>query len=250
MESRVALISGSTAGLGLDLAVKLARAGHAVAVNGRSPERVDAAVAHVETEVEGAKVHAAPADISDPDQVDAMVEAARGALGPIGMFVHSAVLRNERTLVETTNEVWNDNIGACLNGAFYCTRAVLPDMLERGWGRVIYFGGISTQLGSPGRAALIAAKNGLYGLTKAVSAEVGHRNVTVNAVSPGVIEDEPEAMPDDDRTERRRALVEGARIPRFGTTAEVNAMVLFLLGEEAGYITGQHLAVTGGLVPC
>jgi NAD(P)-dependent dehydrogenase (short-subunit alcohol dehydrogenase family) len=247
---RVALITGSTAGLGLDLAAQLTRVGHAVAVNGRSGERVRAAIAAVRAEVPGAELFAAPADITDSAQVDDMVARCRDALGPIDMLVHAAVVRNEAPLIETSDEAWEENFGACLDGAFYCTRAVLPDMLERGWGRIVYYGGISTEIGIAGRAALVAAKNGLYGLTKAVAAEVGDRGITVNAISPGVIEDDPDAMADDERTARRRALIDGSRLKRFGTTREVNAATMFLLSEDGGYVTAQKLSVSGGLVAC
>lgn len=251
MTSRVALISGSTAGLGLDLAIQLGRAGHAVAVNGRSPDRVEAAAEAVRAEVPEAKVFPAVADFTNSDEVNEAVARTKEALGPIDAFVHTAVVRNEERLVDTTDEVWEENLGACLHGAFYGTRAVLPDMLDRGWGRIVYYGGISAELGFPGRAALIAAKNGLYGLVKAVATEVGERNVTVNAVSPGVIEDDPDGMPDDARTATRTALIrDKSRIPRFGTTREVNAMTLFLLSEDGGYVTAQRLSVSGGMINC
>src|SRR5680860_225865 len=117
VESRVALISGSTAGLGLDLAVRLTRAGHSVALNGRSADRVGAAVADVESAVPGAKVVGLPADMTVSTEVDLMVERCKEQLGPVDMFVHAAVVRNEHTLVETTDEVWKENMGACLDGA-------------------------------------------------------------------------------------------------------------------------------------
>lgn len=250
MEPRVALISGSTAGLGLDLAVRLCRAGHRVALNGRDRARVSKAVVDVQSAVPDAEVTGFAADVSDSRQVTHMVRGCKDEFGPVDMFVHAAVVRHEAPLIDTTDQMWRVNMGACLDGAFYCTRAVLPDMVERGWGRIIYLGGISTELGLPGRAALIAAKNGLYGLTKAVAAEVGHRNITVNSVSPGIIEDEPDMMADDERTARRTALMETSRLRRFGTTREVNATVMFLLSEDGGYVTAQRWSVSGGLVAC
>ncbi len=247
MTQRVALVVGSTQGMGLDLAVRLARRGHAVAVNGRQQERTDAAVAHVLAEVPGARVIGVAADASTSAGVDGLVERVVDELGPIGILIHSAVTRLEDRTVDTTDEDWATTMRVVLDGAFYCTRAVIPHMREIGWGRIVYLGGISTEVGMEGRVALIAAKNGVYGMTKAVAAEVGRYGITVNVVSPGVIEDDPDAMPDDERTRRRTAMIAGNRIPRFGTTPEVDETVMFLVGEDAGYITAQKISVSGGL---
>jgi len=247
MERRTALVVGSTQGMGLDLAVRLARRGHAVAVNGRAQERVDDAVAHVLREVPGATVVGVAADASTSSGVESLVTRTREQLGPIGIMIHAAVTRLEDATENTTDEDWSTTMRVVLDGAFYCTRAVIPDMRGLGWGRIVYLGGISTEVGMEGRVALIAAKNGVYGMTKAVAAEVGRFGITVNIVSPGVIEDDPDAMPDDERTRRRTAMISGNRIPRFGTTSEVDETVMFLVGDDAGYITAQKISVSGGL---
>jgi len=247
MEQRVALVVGSTQGMGLDLAVRLARKGHAVAVNGRTQDRVDAAVEHVLAEVPGARVLGVAADASTSAGVDALVAQVVADLGPIGIMIHAAVTRLEDHTVDTTDEDWATTMRLVLDGAFYCTRAVIPHMRALGWGRIVYLGGISTEVGMEGRVALIAAKNGVYGMTKAVAAEVGRYGITVNIVSPGVIEDDPDAMPDDERTHRRTAMITGNRIPRFGTTTEVDETVMFLVSDDAGYITAQKISVSGGL---
>lgn len=247
MNQRVALVVVSTQGMGLDIAVRLARKGHAVAVNGRAQDRVEEAVAHVRAEVPGARVIGVPADASTSAGVDGLVVRVAEELGPIGILIHAAVTRLEDDAEHTTDEDWSTTIGVVLDGAFYCTRAVIPQMRSIGWGRIVYLGGISAEVGMEGRVALIAAKNGVNGMTKAVAAEVGRYGITVNVVSPGVIEDEPDAMPDDERTQRRTAMIAGNRIPRFGTTPEVDETVMFLVSEDAGYITAQKISVSGGL---
>lgn len=247
MERRAALVVGSTQGMGLDLAVRLAKRGHAVAVNGRSQARVDDAVAHVLREAPDAEVVGVAADASTSAGVDGLVSRTRELIGPVGIMIHAAVTRLEDHTEHTSDEDWSTTMRVVLDGAFYCTRAVIPDMRSLGWGRIVYLGGISTEVGMEGRVALIAAKNGVYGMTKAVAAEVGRYGITVNVVSPGVIEDDPDGMPDDERTRRRTAMISGNRIPRFGTTTEVDETVMFLVGEDAGYITAQKISVSGGL---
>lgn len=247
MESRVALVVGSTQGMGLDLAIRLARKGHAVAVNGRAQDRVDAAVAHVRTEVPQSRVIGVAADASTSDGVDGLFARVAEELGPIGIMIHAAVTRLEDHAEHTTDADWSTTMRVVLDGAFYCTRAAIPQMRSLGWGRIIYLGGISTEVGMEGRVALVAAKNGVYGMTKSVAAEIGRYGITVNVVSPGVIEDDPAAMPDDERTHRRTAMISGNRIPRFGTTTEVDETVMFLVSDDAGYITAQKISVSGGL---
>lgn len=242
---RVVLVTGSTSGLGLDIARAFVAAGDQVVLNGRDEQRVHAARDQLVADVPDARVVGLAADISDPASAAALVAQAEAELGPVDVLVHAAVLRAESDTVGTTDEEWRSTLGVTLDGAFFCTRAVLPGMQARGAGRIVYLGGISAELGLAGRVALVAAKNAVFGLTKAVAAEAGPYGVTVNCVSPGVIDNHP-AGGEDDRSRQRSALVARSALRRAGHTSDVVAAVVYLAGEGAGYITGQRLSVSGG----
>ena len=242
--SRVVLVTGSTSGLGLEIARAFFRLGDRVVLNGRDPDRVQRAHGALAEDGHASHVTGLAADISDPAGAAALVGHAESTFGPVEVLVHAAVLRAEASAVDTTDEQWRAAMGVTLDGAFYCTRAVLPAMQARGHGRIVYLGGISAELGLGGRVGLVAAKNAVFGLTKAVATEAGPYGVTVNCVSPGVIDDHP--APDDERSRKRAALTARSALGRPGRTSEVVATVVFLAGEGAGYLTGQRLAVSGG----
>ncbi len=239
-----ALVTGSSRGIGRAIAIALGRSGANVVLNARqhSPE-LDAAVKEVEAA--GAKVFPCPADVRDPEAVARMAGLARDHLGPVDILVNCAASRPEGPFEQMSYETWRNVTAAILDGAFLCTRAVIGGMLEGGQGAIINIIGLTGQAGAPERAHVVAAKSGLIGLTKALAAEYAGRNITVNGVSPGVI-DTPRVGEQAGIPAHRRA---GRPIPvgRPGTVDEVASLVCYLASEDARYITGQVYAINGGL---
>ncbi|GAB3008668.1 SDR family NAD(P)-dependent oxidoreductase [Mycobacterium bourgelatii] len=187
------------------------------------------------------------ADVTDRSQVDAAVSAIRDRLGPITVLVNAAGLDGFKKFANITFEDWQRVIDVNLNGVFHTIQAVLPDMLEAGWGRIVNISSSSAHSGQPFMAHYVAAKSAVNGLTKSLALEYGPSGITVNAVPPGFI----------DTPMLRKAETQGllgdveqtiARTPvrRMGKPEDIAAACAFLVSEEAGYITGQILGVNGG----
>jgi len=165
-------------------------------------------------------------------------------LGPVGVLVNNAGITRDNLLLRMSVEEFDSVIAVNLRSAFLCTKAALKGMLKNRFGRVISIASVSGIYGNPGQANYAASKAALVGFSKSVAKEVGSRGITVNCVAPGFIESlMTEALTD----ETRAAALSGISLGRFGKQAEVASAVVFLAGEEAGYITGQVLAVDGGI---
>jgi 3-oxoacyl-[acyl-carrier protein] reductase len=237
--NRVALVTGGTRNIGRATALALAGAGHDVVVVGRSPagdEFVD------ELRSLGVRAAAHGCDVADREQVRALRDTLAGDGLAVDVLVNNASQRPHQPFLEISSEDWRSVLGVTLDGAFHCTQAFLPHMIDNGWGRVINLIGVRAQSGAAGRAHLVAAKNGLIGLTRALAREFGRHGVTVNAISPGTI------VTDQDRADPARlaARSDGGALGRFGQPADVAAAVRFLASDEAGYVTGQIIGVNGG----
>jgi 3-hydroxybutyrate dehydrogenase len=254
LRGRHALVTGGGRGIGRAVALGLARAGADVAVSSRTAAELE----KVSREVTALGVRAAAvrADVSRPEDVGELFQAARAALGPLDILVNAAGVAASALLVRTTDEVWRRVLETNLSAAFYCLREALPEMAERGWGRVVNVASIAGKTGYPYISAYAASKHGLLGLTKCAALEMADRGVTVNAVCPGYVDT---AMTDEsvarivDKTGRpasevRRRLEEMSPQKRLFTAEEVAAVVLFLCGDEARGINGQALNVDGGSV--
>jgi NAD(P)-dependent dehydrogenase (short-subunit alcohol dehydrogenase family) len=226
------------------------RRGYTVAVNGRSPEAVNDTVAELTRA--GVPSVAAAADITDPTAVTELVARLEAGSGPVVAMIHNATLRKHAPIGDMSIDDWEAVLGTVLTGGFVCAKAVVPAMRERRWGRLIFIGGHSAQSGVPGGSATGAAKNGLFGLTKALARELGPDGITVNCISPGVIDTERAEPPDPGgglrhlESGRMRAL---ERVPagRAGQQEEVAAMAHFLCEDAAAYVNGQVIGVNGGL---
>jgi NAD(P)-dependent dehydrogenase (short-subunit alcohol dehydrogenase family) len=180
-------------------------------------------------------------DTTSAAEVGDMAKRVGAALGGVDVLVLNAAIRPESSILEMTYEEWRRVIDINLDSAFHCTRAFLPGMLERGWGRIITFGGAhALQLGAPHRTHVGAGKGGLLGFTRCLAVEVGETGVTVNMVSPGSI-DTVRALP-------TRTTGAAAPVRRRGTTNEIAAACVYLASDGAAYVTGQVLSVNGGLV--
>jgi 2-hydroxycyclohexanecarboxyl-CoA dehydrogenase len=188
------------------------------------------------------------ADVTDRAAVDAAFDAVRAALGPVTILVNAAGMTGFRRFANITFEQWSKIIDVNLNGVFHCTQAVLPDMLDAGWGRIVNISSSSTHSGSPYQAHYVAAKSAVNGLTKTLALEYGPCGITANVIPPGFI-DTPML-----RKAEEQGLLGGsiedniAKIPvgRVGRPEDIAATCAFLVSEEAGYITGQIVGVNGG----
>ena len=182
------------------------------------------------------------ADVRDRDAIAQIVDETRRELGPPTVLINNAAVRSEAPFLDLTWDDWREVMGVILDGAFVCSREVLPDMLEAGWGRIVMIAGLSGQTGAAQRAHVVAGKAGLIGLTKALALEYAAHNITVNAVSPGMI--------DTTRTGAEPQHHRELEVPvgRRGRPEDVAAMVRFLVSDEAAFVTGQTLNVNGGLL--
>lgn len=244
---RTALITGATKNIGRQLALHFASNGHFVAVNGRDPQAVDSVVSEIEAS--GGRALSCPADVRDLQAVTDIVERIETEIGGVDILINNAVVRAHGALEHTASEDWDQVLGVVIMGAVNCTRSVLPGMRSRGWGRIINMAGVSGQKGAANRSPIVTAKSGLIGLSKAIAMEVASEGIMVNAVSPGLIDtDRGEGLGDMQSAEEHYRN-ESKKIPvgRMGTPEEVASACAYLCSEEAGFITGQVLAINGGL---
>jgi NAD(P)-dependent dehydrogenase (short-subunit alcohol dehydrogenase family) len=213
-----------------------------VIVNARGNQAEADAVAE-EARARGVKALPILADVSKRDQVDAMVDQALSEFGQIDILINNAAIRPHKPFREVTIEDWEAVRGVVLDGALYLTRAVIDGMVERKYGRILFFMGEGAFAGGPGRAHVSAAKYGLIGLARSLAAEFAPDNIRVNIVSPGSIDtrrDNPEWY------HGRPPNAAGIPLGRQGTVDEIAATCLFLISDDGGFITGQTIHVNGG----
>ncbi len=242
LRGRAALVTGGSRRMGKVLALALARAGADVAITYRTREREAKAVVH-SIESVGRQARAIRADLTRPAECRRAVAAAAGAFGRLDILVNNVGEWIVKPVARTSLDEWREVLDSNLTAAFLCSQAAVPHMRRRGWGRIISLGaaGAYRAHGSARMASFYAAKAGIVAFSKALAREVGRDGITVNVVSPGVIRD-PELSP----TAARRRKDPDTATGRPGTGADVAAAVLFLASEEAGFITGDVLGVTGG----
>ena len=238
---RVALVTGAGSGIGRAIAEKLAQDGERVVVNDLRDASADEVVAGIKGN--GGEAASAPGDVSDPEAVGGIVEAARGAFGPVEILVNNAGYGQQKLFVDLTVEDFDRMIGVHLRGTFLCTSAVLPEMLSRGRGVIV---NVASQLGQIGGVELChysAAKAGIIGLTKSLAREVSAQGVRVNAVAPGPINtDLVLGLSEEWRRNKAAELPLG----RFGEPWEVAETVSFLASDGAALYVGQTLGPNSG----
>jgi 3-oxoacyl-[acyl-carrier protein] reductase len=240
LEGCVALVTGSSRNIGRSIATGLAADGAAVMVNARTPgDAADGVVNEIVSSGGRAAFHAA--DVSRPDDVNALVSATVAAFGRLDILVNNAAVRRECPFGDLTYEEWQEILGVTLDGAFLCARAALPHLIASPRGVIVNIGGLSAHTGSAGRAHVVAAKAGLVGLTRALAHDLAPHGITVNCVSPGLIATTRSAGPGPAHHASHEPLV-----GRRGTVDEVSALVRFLCGPGARYITGQTIHANGG----
>jgi 3-oxoacyl-[acyl-carrier protein] reductase len=242
MSEQVALVTGGSRGIGRAICLALART-HIVAVNHReSLEAAKETLASIhDAGGEGILVQA---DAGDSAQVEAMFAEVEDALGPVSVLVNNAGIRRDGLTMRMTDSDWDEVLRVNLFGAFACTRRALRSMIRAGNGRIVNVASVGGIQGSPGQANYCAAKAGLIGLTKAVAREVARKNVTVNAVAPGLIETE---LTTSLTAARYTELVDSIPAARAGQPEEVAALVAFLCSDQAAYLNGAILVADGAM---
>jgi 3-oxoacyl-[acyl-carrier protein] reductase len=240
LNGRVALVTGSTRGIGRAIATTLAGAGARVAVVGRERARAEEAASQLGGEARGFSC-----DVADTASVAALVEEVEKSFGSLDILVNNAGLTRDNLLLRIKDADWDAVLDANLRGAFASIRAASRGMMKRRWGRIINIASIVGITGNKGQANYAASKAGLIGLTKSVAKELASRNILCNAVAPGFIETDMTAAM---TPEARIAMSAQIPLERLGKPEDIAGTVAFLASEHAAYITGQVFVVDGGMV--
>ena len=244
LAGKVALVTGSSQGIGAAIALELAAGGATIAVN-YYPGNEESAAAVV-TQIESGGGHAAAfvGDVSDPESCTALVEAVAAKLGALDILVNNAGITRDGLMVRMSDADWAAVISTNLSGVFYMTRAAGKVMMKARTGSIVNIASVVGMMGNAGQANYSAAKAGVIGLTKTTARELASRGVRCNAVAPGFIETDMTAKLSDSI---REALAGQIALGRLGSPTDVARAVAFLASEEASYITGQVLAIDGGM---
>lgn len=241
MQSRVALVTGGTGGIGTSIVKRLAGMGHRVATNYRNEEKAKAWQAQMRAQ--GVEVALAPGDVSSPDDAAAMVREVERQLGPVEILINNAGITRDTTFHRMTPQQWNEVITTNLNSCFNVTRPVIEGMRDRKWGRIVQISSINGQKGQYGQANYAAAKAGMHGFTISLAQENARFGITVNTVCPGYIAtDMVMAVPEDVRNKIIAQIPTG----RLGSPEEIAYAVSFFVPDEAAWITGANLSANGG----
>jgi 3-oxoacyl-[acyl-carrier protein] reductase len=242
MKGRIALVTGASQGIGRACALALAQAGAKVAAAARQQDKL--ALLVEEIRFQGGEAEAVPLDIQSRDAIKAAFALAVERLGPIEILVNNAGITRDGLAMRMSAQHWSEVIETNLSGSFWCIQAVLPGMVKARWGRIVNIASVVGLSGNAGQVNYVAAKAGLIGLSKSLALELASRNITVNAVAPGFIQT---AMTDGLDEKVKEKILGSIPLKRMGTPEEIAAAVRFLAGDEAAYITGQVLNVSGGL---
>ena len=250
LKNKTALITGGGRGIGRAIALAFAREGATVVVSARTKEQVDAVAKEI-----GANAVALVCDVADPDSVNTMFTRAHEALGRgPDILVNNAGIAESATLVNTDDELWHRHLNTNLSGTFYCTRAALPSMIEKRWGRIINVASIAGKTGAPYISAYAASKHGVLGLTRSVAHEVATLGITANAICPGYVDTEMvsrgiekiKSRTGRSEEEALETLKNMSPQHRLVTVEEVAAIALLLASDEGRGINGQAINVDGG----
>lgn len=244
LSGKSAVVTGGSRGIGRAIALRLAEQGADLCFSFRGNQAAADETAAAITAL-GRRALPAQADVTDPAAAEALIKAATGEFGRIDILVNNAGITRDDLIMRMSTEAWREVLETNLFGAFYTLKAVTRPMLKARGGRIINITSVSGQAGQTGQANYSAAKAGLIGLTKASARELASRGITVNAVAPGFVLTE---LTQDLPSELQAQITERTPLGRFGTPEDVSAAVCFLASDEAAYITGQVLAVDGGLV--
>ena len=244
MEGRVALVTGGGRGIGRAIAVRLAKGGAKVAVSYRSNDEAAGETEKLVREA-GAECETFKGDVASSDDVAALIEGVNGAFGPVEILVNNAGTTRDNIVLRMKDAEFDEVMQTNLKGTYLCTRAVLRGMVRARWGRIVNVSSVVGLLGNAGQANYAASKAGIIGLTKSVAREVANRGITANAVAPGYVETE---LTGGLSEEIKGRILGQVPVGRFGEPEEIAEVVAFLVGDGAAYVTGQTIAVDGGMV--
>jgi 2-hydroxycyclohexanecarboxyl-CoA dehydrogenase len=244
---RAAVVTGAGSGIGRAIATRLASDGHAVAIVDLNLEAAESVAAEI-TDQGRSALACGGVDVSDRAQVNDAVGRVCAELGPPLILVNNAGITGFKNFLAITDEKWDRMMEVNLNGPFYCAQAVLPDMVEAGWGRIVNISSSSAQSGQQFMVHYVTSKAGLIGFTKALALEFGPAGITVNTIPPGFV-DTPMLRASEERGLLGGTLEENAGktpVRRAGLPSDIANACAFLVSEEASYITGQVIGVNGG----
>lgn len=242
LQGKVALVTGASRGIGRAIALALGEQGVEVVAAARGLEGVEAVCEEIRSA--GGRCRAMEIDISDDESVDRAAAELFEAYATIPLLVNNAGVVRDNLLLRMKKGEWDDVVGTNLTGIYRLCRALVPKMVRARYGRIVNVTSVVGRIGNPGQANYAAAKAGVEGFTRSLARELASRNITVNCIAPGFIDTDMTRALDD---KARSVLLEQVPLRRLGTTEEVAAAVIFLLGEGAAYITGETLDVNGGM---
>ena len=243
LEGKVAIVTGGGRGIGREVALQLAADGADVmTVVGKNLDQAQEVSKQITKR--GRKSSPYQVDVANVSAVDEAFSQIIGEYGKVDILVNNAGITRDGLLIRMKDQDWDDVLGVNLKGAFNCARAAAKSMIKNRYGRMINMTSVVGLIGNPGQVNYSASKAGLIGLTKSLAKELASRNITVNAVAPGFIETAMSAEILEKNSEAALAQIPAGR---FGSSEEVASLVSFLVGEEASYITGQVIAIDGGL---
>lgn len=237
----IALVTGATGGLGTHICKRLADDGYIVCANYRSEGK--AQVWEEKMAAAGYKVYLYKADVSDYDEVGAMVNLIESEHGPIDILVNNAGITRDGAFKKMTKSHWDEVLGANLSSVFNCCRHVINPMLDNKYGRIINISSVNGQRAQFGQVNYAAAKAGMHGITKTLAIETASKGITVNTISPGYVATD---MVMAVAPEVRNKIIEGIPVGRMGGTEEIAHLVSFLASPQSAFITGANYAINGG----
>ena len=243
LKGKIAVVTGGSRGIGRAITLALAGAGADVVIDYHTHrDSADEVVALAAQS--GVRAEAIQADVANAEQVDKMVAQVLDTLGPPSILVNCAGITRDKSFVKMTRQMWDEVIATNLGGLFNVTHSLLPTMLEAGWGRIINISSIVAQAGNFGQANYAASKGAMISFTMTLARELARKNITVNAIAPGFIETD---MTKDIPQAAKDQVVAMTPVGRLGKPEEVAAAALFLASPAASYVTGQVIAVNGGM---
>ncbi len=243
MEGRVAIVTGAARGIGLAIVETLATLGASVVIADMLLDLAEKSARDV-SQATGKTVISKKVDVTDGKSVSALVESILQQFGRVDILVNNAGITRDTLILRMEEADWDAVLNVNLKGVYHCSKAVIRPMMKQRYGRIVSISSISGQVGQAGQTNYSASKAGVIGFTKALAREVASRHITVNAVAPGFI---PTTLTNVLTDEQKKSILTATPIGRMGQPEEVAAAVAFLASQEAAYITGQVLAVDGGM---
>ncbi len=243
LKDRVALVTGAVGGIGRSISLHLAAEGAILALNYLVERDEDAEEYLKELTRQGFRASLYKADVSRSDEAVSLVERVTKDFGRIDVLINNAGITIDKTMRNMSPDQWDKVIGVDLSSVFYCSRAVIGQMLERGYGRIINISSVVGQKGNFGQTNYAAAKAGIIGFTKALALETAKKGITVNAIAPGFVKT---AMTDKIPKDVMDKIVDSIPVGRLAEPSEIARAIVFLADEKSSYITGQVMGINGG----